>query len=215
MGLSARSGSARISLPPVSLVFDRTGIYCDPGRPSDLETLLRDGEFDEALLARGRRLIERIVALGITKYNLAPEAQHIAWPTGRRRILVPGQVEDDLSVKLGGGEVRGNLDLLARVRAESRMPSSSTSRTPMSSPDTARRAPPSRDATLRRRVLRGGSMAALFGEIDELHTLTSLAGFEALLRRVPVTVYGRAVLCRLGPHKRRRDAAARAGAGAR
>ncbi len=34
-------------------------------------------------------------------------------------------------------------------------------------------------------------MANLLDEIDELHTLTSLSGFEALLRGVPVTVYGR------------------------
>jgi capsular polysaccharide export protein len=40
-------------------------------------------------------------------------------------------------------------------------------------------------------VLPGGSLAVLLGEIDELHTLTSLSGFEALLRLVPVTVYGR------------------------
>ena len=40
-------------------------------------------------------------------------------------------------------------------------------------------------------VIRGVSTAALLAEIDELHTLTSLAGFEALLRRRRVVVYGR------------------------
>src|SRR5665213_4049903 len=40
-------------------------------------------------------------------------------------------------------------------------------------------------------IVRRGSIAALLGEIDELHTLTSLCGFEALLRGVPVTVYGK------------------------
>jgi len=38
--------------------------------------------------------------------------------------------------------------------------------------------------------VRRGPIAALLSEIDELHTLTSLTGFEALLRGVPVTVYG-------------------------
>jgi capsular polysaccharide export protein len=178
-------------LPPVSLVFDRTGIYCDPGRPSDLETLLRDSEFDAALLARTRRLIERIVTLGITKYNLASDVPRIAWPTGRRRILVPGQVEDDLSVRLGGGGVRGNFDLLARVRAAN--PDAFIVYKPHPDVVAGHRKGALRQVETRRyadAVLRGGSMAALFGEIDELHTLTSLAGFEALLRRVPVTVYG-------------------------
>src|SRR5262249_15187247 len=40
-------------------------------------------------------------------------------------------------------------------------------------------------------VIRGVSTATLLAKIDELHTLTSLAGFEALLRRRQVVVYGR------------------------
>ena len=51
------------------------------------------------------------------------------------------------------------------------------------------------EAEVRRFADRGrhrcGSTAALLGEIDELHTLTSLAGFEALLRGRRVVVYGR------------------------
>ncbi len=39
--------------------------------------------------------------------------------------------------------------------------------------------------------MRDRSTAALLADIDELHTLTSLAGFEALLRRRRVVVYGR------------------------
>jgi capsular polysaccharide export protein len=40
------------------------------------------------------------------------------------------------------------------------------------------------------------------GCIDEVHTMTSLAGFEALLRGRQVTVYG-GLLCRLGAHSDR------------
>ena len=179
-------------LAGVSIVVDEGGIYFDPNSGSDLERLLRDGKFDPALLARARRLIDRIVASGVTKYNLAGRSACIPWPPGRRRILVPGQVEDDLSVRLGGGAVRGNLDLLARVRA--------------ASPDAFIIYKPHPDVVAGHRkgavgavalsryadwIVRDGSIAALCGEIDELHTLTSLSGFEALLRSVPVTVYGR------------------------
>ena len=184
-------------LPPVSLVFDETGIYCDPTRLSDLETLLRETAFDAALLARARRLVDRLVERGVTKYNLeqqrpANSRPRIAWPPGQRRILVPGQVEDDLSVRRGGGDVRGNLDLLARVRAAN--PDAFIAYKPH--PDVAaghRKGALAEAAALRYAdvVVRGGAMAALLGEIGELHTLTSLSGFEALLRRVPVTVYGR------------------------
>jgi capsular polysaccharide export protein len=40
-------------------------------------------------------------------------------------------------------------------------------------------------------VVRNISTAALLDEVDELHTLTSLAGFEALLRHRRVVAYGR------------------------
>src|SRR5260370_40455778 len=40
-------------------------------------------------------------------------------------------------------------------------------------------------------VVTDGSTAALLALVDELHTMTSLAGFEALLRGRRVVVYGR------------------------
>jgi capsular polysaccharide export protein len=179
-------------LPGASIVLDETGIYFDPHRESDLERLLRDGTFDAELLARARRLIGHIVAVGVTKYNLHDRGPRIPWPRGCRRLLVPGQVEDDLSVRLGGGDVRGNLDLLARVRAGN--PDAFIAYKPHPDVVAGHRKGAVSSAEARRYadvIVRGGSMAALLGEIDELHTLTSLSGFEALLRRVPVTVYGR------------------------
>lgn len=179
-------------LPPASLVLDTRGIYFDPRTKSDLEILLAETEFDPALLARARSLSDQLVRRGITKYNLGARARPIEWPDGRRRILVPGQVEDDLSVVLGGGEIRGNLDLLARVREAS--PDAFVVYKPH--PDVL--AGHRKGAVAENRVLRyadkivtGASTAALLGEIDELHTLTSLSGFEALLRGRRVVVYGR------------------------
>jgi capsular polysaccharide export protein len=179
-------------LPGLSIVLDEAGIYFDPRRESDLERLLREGVFDPELLARARRLIDRLVSGGITKYNLADPRAPIAWPSGRKRLLVPGQVEDDLSVRLGGGEVRGNLDLLARVRAAN--PDAFIVYKPHPEIVAGHRKGAIPDSAARRYadwIVRGGSIATLLGEIDELHTLTSLSGFEALLRQVPVTVYGR------------------------
>jgi capsular polysaccharide export protein len=183
--------------PGASIVVDETGIYFDPRRDNDLERLLRDGAFDAELLARARRLIDRIVAAGVTKYNLrdrtlGDRTPCVPWPSGRPRILVPGQVEDDLSVRLGGGEIRGNLALLSRVRAAN--PDAFIAYKPHPDVIAGHRKGALREADVRRYadyVVRGGSIAPLLDEIDALHTLTSLSGFEALLRRVPVTVYGR------------------------
>jgi len=45
-------------------------------------------------------------------------------------------------------------------------------------------------AVLADQVLAGADIAGLYGQVDELHTLSSTAGFEALLRGLPVVTYG-------------------------
>jgi len=179
-------------LPAASLVLDRSGMYFDPRSPSDLETLLRQAEFAPALVERSRRLIAQLVTRGVTKYNLTSPAPILDIPSGMRRIFVPGQVEDDLSVLFGGGEIRGNLDLLARVRAAN--PDAFILYKPHPDVAAGHRKGAVPEAAARRfadAVVENVSTAALLAGIDELHTLTSLAGFEALLRRRRVVVYGR------------------------
>ncbi len=179
-------------MPPASLVLDGRGMHFDPSVRSDLERLLLETEFDAALIERARALIARLLAGGVTKYNLGKRMPSLDWPDGRRRILVPGQVEDDLSVRLGGEGVRGNLDLLARVRMAN--PDAFILYKPHPDVEAGHRKGKIPDEAARRFaniVIRTVSTAALLAEIDELHTLTSLAGFEALLRRRRVAVYGR------------------------
>jgi capsular polysaccharide export protein len=179
-------------MPPASLVLDSRGMHFDPSVRSDLERLLLETDFGVALVNRARALIARLVVGGVTKYNLGEQTLSVDWPGGRRRILVPGQVEDDLSVRLGGEGVRGNLDLLARVRGAN--PDAFILYKPHPDVDAGHRKGKIPDDVARRFadiVIRGVSTAALLDKIDELHTLTSLAGFEALLRRRRVVVYGR------------------------
>lgn len=176
--------------PPCSVVIDLDGIYYDPHRPSALEKLLSETEFDDRQLQRARLLIAALAAHGITKYA-AGSFDPLRLPQAERRILVPGQVEDDLSVRLGGGEVAGNLDLLRRVRE--------------AEPDAwiAYKPHPDVAAGLRRghvlhcdareyadTVLPNGSMAHLLDQVDAVHVLTSLTGFEALLRGREVIAHG-------------------------
>ena len=102
-------------IPGLSIVADRQGIYFDPSKPSDFETLMNETVFDQALLDRARRLAGELARRGVTKYNVGGALPRIDAPVGVRRIFVPGQVEDDRSVLLGGAGVLGNLDLLKRV----------------------------------------------------------------------------------------------------
>lgn len=174
-----------------SLVVDEVGIYFDPRRPSRLEQLLQQTAFEPALLARARRLREYLVRHGLSKYNVGTERAQVSAPAGRRRLLVPGQVEDDASVRFGSPLVRGNLELLRRVREAE--PHAWIVYKPHPDTEAGTRAGAVPDAQALRyadQVVRGVSAPALFPQVDAVHTITSLLGFEALLRGLPVTTWG-------------------------
>ena len=175
---------------PLSIVVDRRGIYYDPTRPSDLEAILERTAFTPDLLARAEALIETIVTRGISKYaREAPVSQPP--PRGKRTVLVPGQVEDDMSVMLGGGGVAGNLDLLRRARAAE--PDAYIVFKPHPDVDAGHRRGRVPDGDLVQyadEIVRGESMPSLLARVDAVHVLTSLTGFEALLRGREVTVHG-------------------------
>ena len=178
--------------PPQSIVVDRRGIHYDPGRASDLEHLLQSTDFTPDLLARARALRRSIVEGGVAKYGSRPGATRLpARRTGSRLVLVPGQVADDLSVRLGGGAVAGNLDLLARTRTEE--PEAEIWYRPHPDVEAGHRRGALADADACRyadRVVRGHGMAELLAHVDGVSVLTSLTGFEALLRGRDVTVHG-------------------------
>jgi len=178
-------------VPPSSIALDRLGIHYDPTRASDLEALLAGASFPPSLLARAERLRQVILDAGISKYG--GDSAH-AFPQrqpGRRLVLVPGQVEDDMSVKLGGGGLASNLELLRRARALE--PDAEIWFRPHPDVDAGHRKGTVRDEDALRhadRVVRGGSMARLLELVDAVQVLTSLTGFEALLRGREVTCHG-------------------------
>jgi capsular polysaccharide export protein len=177
---------------PASLVLDWNGIYYDPRRTSDLERLLLQTEFAPALTARASDLIARLVGGGVTKYNLGSGVSALDIPAGHRRILVPGQVEDDLSVRFGGTDVNSNRDLLTRVRAAN--PDAYILYKPHPDVEAGHRKGAVPDRIVRAfadGIVRRAATDVLLGQVDEVHTLTSLTGFEALLRHRRVVVYGR------------------------
>ena len=175
---------------PISWVMDRSGIYYDSRQPSDLERILQTESFDQTLLARAAALRQRIVAENLTKYNVgAGRWQRPA--EAARVILVPGQVESDASIRFGSPQVRRNMDLLRAVRAAN--PEAYVVYKPH--PDVVaglRDRGESEQDALRwcDEVLVDYPIGELFGWVDEVHVLTSLAGFEALLRGKRVVTFG-------------------------
>jgi capsular polysaccharide export protein len=177
--------------PASSLILDERGVYYDPSRPSDLEHMLNTETFDHETLAEAEALREQIVTLRLSKYNLGGAALELPpEAAGRRTILVPGQVENDASVLTGGGGLT-NLDLLRKVRTDN--PGAYVIYKPH--PDVEAGQRPGRVAwsdlsDLADLVIAGLDITACIEAVDEVHTLTSLAGFEALLRGRPVTCHG-------------------------
>lgn len=178
---------------PCSLVLDHRGIYYDPRGPSDLEVLLQTAEFGPALIAEAAELRALITKARLSKYNVGSSdvASLFADAGQRRRILAPGQVTNDASVMRGAGAVRDNLALLKAVR-EAR-PDAFIVYKPH--PDVEAGLRPGRieseEALLYANAIASrASIAHLLDEVHEVHTLTSLCGFEALLKGLDVTTYG-------------------------
>ncbi len=178
-------------IPPASVIIDRRGIYYDTRAPSDLEHLLQTADFPPDLLARAHRLTQDLVRRGITKYNVGAPMAALPSQPGLRRILVPGQVANDKSVLAGGGGLSPGLMLLERVRAAN--PDAFIVYKPHPDVEAGHRPGAVPDAQALRHadiVLRDAPMGSLIESVDEVHTLTSLAGFEALLRGRRVVTYG-------------------------
>ncbi|WP_322788862.1 capsular polysaccharide export protein, LipB/KpsS family [Sphingobium herbicidovorans] len=189
-GFLRSKGLGAALTPPGSVVIDRQGIYYDASRPSDLESLLATHDFPPALIERARRLRAAIRASGVTKYG-QEAGRMFDLPPGRRTVLVVGQVEDDLSVQLGGAGVAGNLDLLQRVRQAE--PDAHIIYRPHPDVQAGLRRGHLSDAVVHRHadVLdTGAPLMTLVQAVDAVHVLSSLTGFEALLRDRPVTVHG-------------------------
>jgi capsular polysaccharide export protein len=174
---------------PLSWVFDTRGMYFDATRPSDLEHLLKHRQFEPSILARAARLRERLVAQKITKYNLAGAA----WQRPAKAahvVLVAGQVETDASIRLGGAQIRSNLQLLEAVR---RMrPDSYIAYKPHPDVLAGLRAGalPVLAQPLYDELVTQADINSLYAHVDELHVISSLAGFEALLRGLKVVCHG-------------------------
>lgn len=175
---------------PLSLIFDSRGMYYDPRSPSDLEVLLNETEFDDTLINRAQSLRKRLTQQRISKYNLGSSAALPQLPADRKLILVPGQVETDASIRYGAPEIKTNAQLLKKVRTDN--PAACILYKPH--PDVVA------GARAGERYPKTGELfdfnvvdieiTQLIDHVDEVHTMTSLTGFEALMRDVPVITYG-------------------------
>jgi len=176
---------------PYSLSIDSRGIYFDPRKESDLEYLLQNFEFYPELIERAKRVRQMVIDSKFSKYN---HLEHTEIEIDREKydkvILVTGQVEDDMSIKYGAFGLN-NSDLLEMVRESN--PNSYIIYKPH--PDVLsgnREGKVPKDIIKRcaNEVQTMVSIDSCIAVSDEIHTLTSGAGFDALIRDKRVYTYG-------------------------
>ncbi|MEZ5541705.1 MAG: capsular polysaccharide biosynthesis protein [Pseudomonadota bacterium] len=176
---------------PASLVLDRQGIYFDPTRPSELEGILDAGDFADDELAAARELRQKIVDLGLSKYNVGrggPLA--VGALPGQRVLLVPGQVETDASIRQGSVDIRTDAELLRAVRAAAADAWVIYKPHPDVVSGNRDGVAGSGDLGGYDQLVTDSGIVACLDAADEVHTMTSLTGFEALLRGKRVVTYG-------------------------
>lgn len=175
---------------PYSLVFDDVGIYFDTTSPSRLENILNYYKFSSSELEAAKKLKDILINSKISKYNDDKDGI-ISSKNGKKIALVIGQVEDDASVRIGADGMK-NIELLEQARLNS--PNSHIIYKPH--PDVVsgnRIGLVDIDQALKYcdEVLEGVSMPTLLDLADEIHTMTSTSGLEAILRGKRVICYGR------------------------
>lgn len=177
---------------PCSLVFDDIGIYYDATRSSRIEQLLNQVQMlDANQNARVDRILNDIKRLEISKYNVGTH-QILQRPTSQQTVLlVIGQVEDDMSIQLGGVDIKTNLQLLQQVRSDH--PHAYIIYKPHPDVEAGLRLGKiATDISLlyANQIETNTSIQRLFAIVDQIHTISSLSGFEALIRGLKVYCYG-------------------------
>ena len=181
---------ADLSLP-FSLSFDFSGIYFDARKPSELENLLNGHELSDEERERACELYKLLLHTGVSKYNVGKDSVFKLRKTDKKRILVIGQVDGDASITAGSPYIKDNESLIYAVR--------------QANPDAFIMFKPHPDVISGHRqgrvsvgciakcvdqVITNHPLSSLYPCLDELHTMTSLSGFEALNHGVVVHAWG-------------------------
>ncbi|MDH2998349.1 capsule biosynthesis protein [Pasteurellaceae bacterium LFhippo2] len=175
---------------PLSLVVDDLGIYFNAQQTSRLEQILQNQPFSHNDLAMAEQLKQRLISSHIGKYNVGNDG-FILGDKGKKTILVPGQVEDDASIRTGSPDINTNLGLLKKVRELN--PNAYILYKPHPDVVSGNRVGKiaKTDSDLYAdEVVESANILDCIMQVDEVHTMTSLAGFEALLRGKIVHCYG-------------------------
>ncbi|HDR2525017.1 TPA: hypothetical protein QCI33_004727, partial [Enterobacter roggenkampii] len=179
--------------PPLSLNFDSKTLYFNSREESDLEMLLNTYDFDEKLIERAKVFKDKLIKSGISKYNnsVPTNISSIYGDKKSKRILVIGQVEDDASIEYGSKVKYTNNDLVMIARLEN--PDAQVIYKPHPDVLNGFRKYQSNPKDVRhicQIITQDIPLSQSLETIDHVYTISSLAGFEALIRGIYVTTLG-------------------------
>lgn len=180
---------------PMSMVFDKQDMYFNANEPTDLEDILRTYDFDgdPVLMERAVALRQRLLETRISKYNSgeAFDPEKVFGAKLRKRVLVIGQVERDASIAFGSQKKHKNNDLVWLAVRENPGAQVIYKPHPEVLHGTAKDESDPYAVSGAAMVLdQDVSLSDALDTIDHVYTITSLAGFEALLRDIKVTTFG-------------------------
>ena len=160
--------------------------------PSDLEGVLMETHFPTDMLLRAATLRQQVVRNGLSRVNA--RGSHWRRPVNIERvILVVGQVETDATLRLGEQSIRSNQALLKAVcqaHADAYI---------VYKPHPEVWAQTQAQGFTEKDLLHWCDecvadvpLSQLLPKVNEVHVMSSLAGFEALLRGKKVSCYAQA-----------------------
>ncbi|MBI0425840.1 hypothetical protein [Psychrobacter sp. NG27] len=181
------------STPPLSIVMDSQAPYFDTTRPNDLTDLIANFDFGQdgynEVLAQ--EMLDYYVTHRVSKYNHQPyvDIVPIYGIKNKKRILVLGQVLYDDSLKYGDGIGITLLDVVNKAIDENPEAQIIVKPHPMTldNPDIVSTLTELDCLILTQSI----HLVDALETVDHVYTITSLGGFEALLRCRRVTVLGR------------------------
>lgn len=177
-------------IPPKSVVFDRLGIYYDSNFISELEKILNNIFLTKFNKVKIKQLIKNIIVNNITKYNCDNIHKKKDISNNKKKILIPGQVANDASIQYGTFKYQNDLELIKKVRKDNK--------------DSFIIYKPHPDILAKNKkgfnILEVEKLIDYFANnisiqnclnlVDEVHSMTSLVGFDALIRGKKVFTYG-------------------------
>ena len=175
------------------MCVDNEGLYYNSRETSQLEQMLI--EFDEdknsEIVERSKKCISRILGESVTKYNIETKNIVELPANGKKRVLVLGQVETDKSIQFGCSKSITNNQLVLLAKAEN--PDADIIYKPhpdVLSGKVLKLTKPEDVENIATVIYDSVSLPEMIDKVDHVYTITSLSGFEAVLRGKKVTTFG-------------------------